>query len=315
MAGGGSNDSGWDDGGWDDGGWDTPVDIGVERLLRLLWLFRHRDRVCSDDDIEACGYPDVRAELSTGRKNFANDRARLVRLGLSLERTPDEKHWMVAGEPDDVVLALTVAERDALTEAQLVVADSDDSAPVAGTARPYVPGAVPVLLAAISDGRPVRFQYAEAARFVDPYRVAVTSTNRWYLLAIDRHATTANTARVYRIDRISTATVDRDHQVGPVPAGSTWSLHPSTWPTDPPIDVTIRFAHEPLPEWLAMLGASMTLVGTDVAGQVDATFTVTNHQAFVRRVLAVGARVVAPPVIVDLAQSILAAHAAAYGVA
>ena len=92
MAGGNS-----DDGSQDDGGPDTPVDVGVERLLRLLWVFRHRDRVCSDDDIEACGYPDLRAELSTGRKNFANDRARLVRLGLSLERTPDDKHWVVVG--------------------------------------------------------------------------------------------------------------------------------------------------------------------------------------------------------------------------
>ena len=50
------------------------------------------------------------------------------------------------------------------------------------------------------------------------------------------------------------------------------------------------------------------------AGPVDAVFTVTNHLAFVRRVLAVGARVVGPPAIVDLAHSILAAHATAYEV-
>lgn len=314
MTGEGRNASGWDDAGSADAGWDTPVDVGVERLLGLLWLFRHRDRVRTDDEIEARGYPDLRAELSTGRKNFGNDRARLVSLGLSLERTSDDRHWVVVGEPDDVMVTLSDAERDALTEAQLLVADSssEGALPAAGATRAYVPGEVPVLLAAISDKRPLRFHYADAARFVDPHRVAVTATNRWYLLAIDREATTANTARMYRIDRISAATIDRDHRAGSVPAGATWSSHPSTWPTDPAVDVTVRFAHEPIPEWLAMLGASMTVVGTDVAGPLDGTFTVTNHEAFVRRVLAVGARVIGPPPIVALAQSILAAHATAY---
>ena len=83
-----------------------PEDAGVERLLRLLWCFRHRNRTRTNVDIEACGYPDMLADGWTGRRNFFNDRERLTALGVSLEPLSDHSGWRVTGQPDDVTLQL-----------------------------------------------------------------------------------------------------------------------------------------------------------------------------------------------------------------
>ena len=289
-----------------------PVDLGVERLLRLLWLFRHRDRTRTFQDIEACGYSDVQAEGSTGRKNFANDRARLVKLGLSLGQTADGNRWTITGEPDGVLLVLTDAEREALTEAQLLVAEPDSPAP--RHTQPYVPGAVPFLLTAISDGHPVRFTYGDVHRFIDPHRVVVDATNRWYLLGVDRRIDSGDRTRTFRVDRITQTAVDRDEAVEPLPAGVSWSLHPTAWPTDASVDVTVRFEHDPLPEWFAMLGTPLAVAAPGPDGAVTATFRGTNHHAFIRRTLAIGAHIVHPPSITVLAREALAAHESAFGV-
>ncbi len=47
---------------------DVPVDPGVERLIGLLWLFRHQGRVRTNDEIEERGYPDLTGEDSVGRE-------------------------------------------------------------------------------------------------------------------------------------------------------------------------------------------------------------------------------------------------------
>ena len=102
---------------------DVGVDVGVERLLRLLWLFRRQGQTRTNDEIEDCGYNDLHAEGSVGRKNFFNDRERLKLLGIALEPSNNQTAWHVQGSLDDVTLVLTPQERDALTEARLLVAE------------------------------------------------------------------------------------------------------------------------------------------------------------------------------------------------
>lgn len=304
------------------------VDVGVERLLRLLWLFRHRNRSRTIAEVEQCGYPDLHAEGSTGRKNFFNDRARLEELGVTLEAVNDHAGWAVTGDPGDVMLILTPAERDAITEARLLVAeDNTDSADRTvpafrkGSRSQAVPAAVPMILAAISDRLPVRFRYGGHDRFIDPYRVAVTPTDRWYLLGIDRNLPSGTAERTFRIDRISVLTVDRDGTVPACPADANWPLHPVAWGHGRSIVATVRFPHAPLPEWLAMLGGpdagsgeapAETVSGRD-NDPVDMKFPVANHEAFVRRTLAIGATITGPAALVELARSTLHTHMLAYG--
>lgn len=296
----------------------VPADVGVERLLRLLWCFRHRDRTRTNDEVEACGYPDVLAEGSTGRRNFFNDRERLTALGVSLEPISDHSGWRVTGQPDDVTLILTPDEREAITQARLLVAD--DGSPDRqvrpnghrASANAAVPAGVPILLAAISDGHPVRFTYGGTERFVDACRVVVTPTDRWYLLGLDRTADTAAPERTYRIDRIVGPEIDRTYAaITPRPDAS-WPLHPVAWGTQTPIIATVRFPHTPLPEWLHMLGGALTTTTND-DGTADATFATSNANAFVRRTLATGGQVIAPPLLVQQARSTLLAHLHAFG--
>ncbi len=296
----------------------VPTDVGVERLLRLLWLFRHRDRIRTNADVEECGYPEMQAEGSTGRRNFFNDRERLKALGVTVEPLGDHSGWAVTGEPEDVTLILTPDEREAITEARLLVADPDvpdqrapkDSAAVVNHAA--VPAAVPMLLAAISDRHPVRFRYGDKDRFVDACRVVVTHTDRWYLLALDRTAGRALRERTYRIDRIVGLAIDRTQAASAPDANASWPLHPVAWGTQRPINATVRFPHAPLPEWLAMLGGALTTTAND-DGCVEATFATSNTTAFVRRALATGAQIAAPASLVELARSTLEAHMHAYG--
>jgi WYL domain len=323
------------------------VDVGVERLLRLLWLFRRQSQTRTSNEIEDCGYNDLHAEGSVGRKNFFNDRERLKLLGIALEPTNNQTAWHVQGSLDDVTLVLTPQERDALTEARLLVAedhsDTDGTESVVKNrkASQNVPETVPTILAAISDKRPLRFVYGQTTRFVDPYRVAVTPTDRWYLLGIDRNIACETSTRTFRIDRITELTTNRDSTVPPCPTDATWPLHPVAWGTADPIVATIRFPHEPLPEWLAMLGQthstpqhtnpaplfktprtnteeattelSKTASTMNDDGTVELEFAVTNREAFVRRTLAIGATIEGPPALVELARSTLNAHLHAYG--
>ena len=292
---------------------DVAVDTGVERLLGLMWLFRHRGRIRTNDDIEVYGYPDLTAEGSAGRKNFFNDRERLQALGITLEPVDDQHGWAVTNEADPVMLVLTPTERNAITEARLLLADNDDL-PIGHTgARPHgtVPAAVPVVLAAISDHHPLHFTYGDKARTIDPHRVVVTSTDRWYVLGID-HSTGVAATRTFRIDRITAAHADRDHTTAPLPLGAQWPLHPTAWSSDPSVLTTVMFPHQPLPEWLAILGNPHSMHAYD-NGTVEATFEVSSHHAFVRRTLAVGACITDPTTMVDLAESTLSAHIAAYG--
>ena len=296
---------------------DVAVDTGVERLLGLMWLFRHRGRIRTNDDIEVCGYPDLTAQGSAGRKNFFNDRERLQALGITLEPVDDQHGWAVTNEADPVMLILTPTERDAITEARLLVADSDTDNDTLTTGhnrdRPHgtVPAAVPMVLAAISDHHPLHFTYADKARTFDPHRVVVTSTDRWYVLGID-HSTGVAATRTFRIDRITDAHADRDHTIASLPPGAQWPLHPTAWSSDPSLVSTVMFPHPPLPEWLAILGHPHTMHAYE-DGTVEATFEVSGHHAFVRRTLAIGASITNPTVMVDLAQSTLSAHIAAYG--
>lgn len=301
---------------------EVPLDVGVERLIRLLWMFRRQGQTRTNEEIEDCGYPDVRAEGSVGRKNFYNDRERLKDLGVTLEQTKNQNGWRVSGGLDDVTLILTSEERDALTEARLLVAEEESVADVSqpsGKNRafsPSVPAAVPMILAAISDQRPVRFAYGGRTRFADPYRVAVTPTDRWYLLAIDRNATNSPATRTFRIDRITDLTSDRDATVPPCPPDATWPLHPVAWGGTDTITATVRFPHEPPPEWLAMLGQpdpAPTVPSPSGEGTVELSFSVTNRDAFVRRTLAVGATITGPDELVDRARAVHDAHMRAYG--
>ena len=296
----------------------VPEDAGVERLLRLLWCFRHRDRTRTNDEVEACGYPDVLAEGSTGRRNFFNDRERLRALGVSLEPLSDHSGWRVTGQPDDVTLTLTSEERDAITQARLLVAEPElpdqHVRPNGhrGNLTSAVPSGVPILLAAISDGHPVRFTYGGTERFVDPCQVVVTRTDRWYLLGLDRSAESTTAERTYRIDRIAEPEIDRSHKGNSPGPDASWPLHPVAWGPQPTVKATVRFPHTPLPEWLAMLGGALTTTEND-DGTAEATFATSNANAFVRRTLAAGGEISAPPLLVQQARSTLNAHMRAYG--
>lgn len=296
----------------------VPADIGVERLLRLLWCFRHRDRTRSNAEVQACGYPDILTEGSTGRRNFFNDRERLTALGVPLTSLSDHSGWTVTGQPDDVTLTLTVEERDAITQARLLVADPESfdnhvtSNVQTCCIHAAVPAGVPILLAAISDGHPVRFSYGVKERFVDACRVVVTRTDRWYLLALDRTAKTTRRERTYRIDRIVEIEIDRNHTPIAPDLDPSWPLHPVAWGQQPSILTTVRFPHPPLPEWLAMLGGALTTKANN-DGTVEATFAASNTDAFVRRTLAIGGRIVDPPLLVQQAEATLRSHMHAYG--
>lgn len=285
-------------------------DQGVERLLELLWLFRVPGAVRDDAQVEACGYPDVRREDSAGRRTFTNDRQRLAELGIELVQLPGHR-WRVSETSDPTAFQLTPAERAALLEAEILLGGDDGAADTRPVAP--IPAAVPVLLAACRGRHPVTFAYDGRARTVHPSLVTVSGTGFWYLQADDP---TLGRMRTFRIDRITgEVTVDRERtvRVSAVPVG----LHPTGWDVDEPVDAVVVFAHEPLPEWLAMLGPCER-DDTGTAGTERTwRWRTTNHAVFVARLLAIGpsARLVGPPQLRARLDEVLAAHLHAMGTA
>lgn len=280
-------------------------DAGVERLLALLWLFRLPGTVRSDAEIEECGYPDVHGEDSVGRKNFANDRHRLAGLGVELEHVPERDGWRVADSSDPTALQFTPQERQALLEAEILLA-GDATAAVRRPAL-RVPAVVPVLLDACGHRHPVRFSYKGRPRTVRPAKVSVSENATWYLQALDE---ADGLDKVFRVDRIAgPVDVDRERTV-PTPRTRP-PRHPTAWDVDGPVDAVVVFDHEPKPEWLAMLGPCTP----DPDRPRTWHFRPTYHDAFVARVLAVGpdARLTGPPALVERLHDALRAHRTAPG--
>lgn len=314
---------------------DPAVDAGVERLLSLLWLFQAPGQRRRPDEIEACGYPDIHGANSAGRRNFLNDRDRLASLGIQLQQA-DDRSWTVIARGDELVELVDAAERDALLAAELIAGKPGPAAPgnpgqrgnpgnpgnpgESGRITSPVPEFVPTLAAASADGALTSFGYDGSTRRVLPCRVRVTRAGRWYLHAVD---VDLGAERTYRIDRIdSFPDVDRTTVVDPrwramaaaADAGGR-AVHPTSWPVDARVEASVRFDHDPLPEWIAMLGAPVDRTSPDGSGRVTLTWSTTHHLAFVSRVLAIGpaAELVGPPPLRGLLLEVLASHAARAG--
>lgn len=280
------------------------VDLGVERLLSLLWLFRLENITASDGDIEDCGYPDFRVHNSAGAKNFLNDRDRLAALGIRVEKRP--AGWTAVEIDDGLNALLSADDRALLAEAELLVGSFSES-----TQRVPAPSTVPVIRGALVDQYPIEFVYADKDRRVEPLRLTANRYARWYLHAVD---TDGGELKSFRVDRIEgdvivdrTARFERSGTAEPTYA----DVHPTMWPIDDPVEAVVRFAHEPLPEWMAMLGpgrVSEPVHGDD--GTVDARWMVRNHDAFARRVVAIGpsAQLVGPSSLVSALTEIIRAH-------
>lgn len=294
------------------------VDDGVERLLRLLWLFRTEGTVRTNDEIEACGYPDISGESSAGRKNFANDRERLNELGISL--VSHDSGWRVETIADALDSVLTDEERAAVSEAELLMDAAGEELPV--VTRQSGPACLPLLLGAAIDRHHVLFGYDGKDRRVDPYRVVASRQGHWYLHGFEEHA---QADRIFRIDRIED--LDRNDPDHPAmlidrstrskrTKSAAVSVHPSTWSLDPPVDAVVRFEHEPLPEWIAMLGPPLPLESaggvSGPEGPVERRWRTSNHDAFVSRLLAIGpaAQLIGPPELLVRLVRLLRAHLA-----
>lgn len=291
----------------------------IERVLNVLIYLLESPRPVTAEDIRRTvpGYTDQGDDAF--HRMFERDKEVLRRLGIPLELVALDAWEVDFGyivDPEKYAIAdpnLTDEERAALSLAARIVRLGGSHAGLNGLHKlggvergvgfePFgadlgdegdVLGA---LFEAVSERRPVKFEYRGAKRTLHPYGVAYRR-GHWYLVGAQ-----GKEERVYRVDRISQLTSGDPGQFTRPRGFSTRSvLQAQPWESgsDDEIGAVVRF--DPDVAWWA----SRTLGVEHKDGTLETRIPVSNRDAFIGWVLSFGAsaEVVSPD---DLRHDILA---------
>ncbi len=193
----------------------------LERLLNLTAVLLDTDRPLTAEAIRSRveGYPEA---LASFRRAFERDKEDLRSLGIPLtiarvpgvdppvdgyRIAPDEYYLPDPDLDSDELAALHLAsmavqveglgEREALWKLGGLVDNDAGGVANAVVSMPTNPSLVP-LFEAVTRHQTVQFQYNDAQRTVDPWRLEF-QRGRWYLTAFDRDR---QAERNFRLDRI-----------------------------------------------------------------------------------------------------------------
>lgn len=274
----------------------------IERVLNVLIFLLESARPVTAEDIRRTvpGYADQTDEAF--HRMFERDKDVLRRLGIPLELVALDAWEVDFGytvDPDKYAIAdpgLTDEERAALSLASRMVrlggshAGLDGLLKLGGIERGlgFEPFGADLgeeaevlgpLFAAVTESRPVSFDYRDNRRSLDPYGVA-HRRGHWYLVG-----SSSGEERIYRIDRLTKLSVGELGQFKR-PKGfdvkSVLQAHPWEAGYDDEIQATVRF--DPDVAWWAgrTLGLSVPEAG------LETTIPVSNRDAFIGWILSFG---------------------------
>ncbi len=284
----------------------------VERVLNLLiYLLESPNPVTANDVRNTVhGYADQTDEAF--HRMFERDKQVLRRLGVPIKLEamdaweieegytvdPDEYAIPDPGLTDEERVALSVAARmvrlggsEAGVGAIIKLGGLEQGAGVEPLTADLGHGAETLgeLFGAIGDRRTVVFTYRDHRRRVEPYGIA-HRRGHWYLVG-----RSPDGERMYRVDRISNLEVGEEAGVFTKPADFDIraAVDSQPWETgpDPVVEATVRFDAE-MAWW-----AARSLGLDEPAGELTATVTVSNRDAFIGWLLSFGtsAEVIDPP--------------------
>lgn len=205
----------------------------LERLLNLTAALLHAETPLTADELRerVGGYPDAKASF---RRAFERDKDDLRSMGMPLRveavpgaDPPIDGYRLDRDEYAGAELSFEPDELAALHLAtNLVRLDGDETGLIklgaAGATEPteqvgHVPfsDALATMIGAAADRQAVEFQYRDAQRIVEPWRLSF-SRGHWYLNGWDR---LREDDRLYRVDRIQSdvsVVGPAEHPVGAV---------------------------------------------------------------------------------------------------
>jgi proteasome accessory factor B len=273
----------------------------VERLLNLLGALLDTERPLTRDDI-AKRVPGYATDVVAFRRAFERDKETLRSMGVPLITELLDPTYPEAGEgyrvPQDQYAlddpGLTRSEMDALALAASSVKLSDsatamallklggESASAQQTVSLEDDERLPVLFAARSERRSVRFTYKDRDRTFDPYRLSFRN-GHWYVSGFDHGH---EEERTYRLDRMSKLSFASDANAFAPANDSTRSPWLPSWQMgDEPVmraKLLVDAGHVQLTEGFI---ADDHVLERRPDGSAVIAFDVTNRDAFIGYVL------------------------------
>ncbi|MEM9200100.1 MAG: WYL domain-containing protein [Actinomycetota bacterium] len=205
----------------------------LERLLNLTAALLHTETPLTADDLRdrVGGYPEAKASF---RRAFERDKDDLRSMGMPLrvEAVPgvdppidgyqlDRDEYagtQLSFEPDELAalhLATNLVRLDGDETGLIKLGGAGAAGPTDHVGRVPFSEALATMIGAAADRQAVEFQYRDAQRVVEPWRLSF-SRGHWYLNGWDR---LRNDDRLYRVDRIQSDVAvvgPAEHPVGEV---------------------------------------------------------------------------------------------------